>query len=175
MNTPATESSRSTALTEAGIQTPQEETPPKNLAELAAQAEKEIDAFMIKVGYKNPAEFTDEKGWRYFNLGSAQGRVGIVQYENELFLKVEALIMSLPADKELILPLMRELLELNLNLPGEVRIGIIENNVFGGITYPVENLNSDGFAHCIHSVMKLADDVDDLLIKKYGGTTITRR
>ena len=169
-----TEASRSTALTEAGVQTPKKEAPAKNLAEMAEQALKEVDAFMIKVGYKNPAERTDDQGWRYFSLGSAEGRAGIDQIEDELFLRVEAPIISLPADKELILPFMRELLEVNLKLAGEVRIGIIQDKVFGGITYPVENLNSDRFGHCIHSVMKLADDIDDMLIKKYGGTAKTR-
>jgi len=53
---------------------------------------------MKQVGY-NPPDSTDETGWRYFTLGSADGRAGIVQVENNLYLRVEALVMSMPSDK----------------------------------------------------------------------------
>ncbi len=144
--------------------------------ELKAQkqeAEATIDAFMKQVGY-NPPDRTDEAGWRYFTLGTADGRAGIVQVENELFLRVEALVMSMPSDKDLILPLMRELLNINIDLAGPVRLGIKGDNVYTTLLYPVKALQNEQYSAMIHWTMSLADQIDDGMIKKYGGTSKTR-
>ncbi|HEX7567579.1 MAG TPA: hypothetical protein VF355_03345 [Anaerolineaceae bacterium] len=146
---------------------------PEDLKALKLEAETKIDAFMKQVGY-NPPDRTDETGWRYFTLGSADGRAGIVQVENNLYLRVEALVMSMPSDKELILPLMRELLNLNIELSGPVRLGIEGDNVYTSLLYPVKALKDEEYPDMIHWTMNLADQIDEGLIKKYGGTSKTR-
>ncbi len=146
---------------------------PPDLATLKKHAEEMIDAFMVKVGY-NPAERTDEAGWRYFTLGSAEGRAGAIEVDGNIFLRVEALVMPMPADKELILPLMRELLEINMSMSGPSRLGIKEDQVYTAVLYPVKALPDDDYATLIHWTMTLADQLDDGLIKKYGGTSIQR-
>ncbi len=150
-----------------------ESEPGVDLADLKKQADDRIDAFMVKVGY-NPPDRTDEAGWRYFTLGSAEGRAGAIEVEGNIFLRVEALVIPMPSDKELILPLMRELLALNVSLSGPVRLGIKDDQVYAALLYPVKALHDDDYATMIHWTMTLADQMDDGLIKKYGGTTIPR-
>jgi hypothetical protein len=150
-----------------------ESEPPADLAALKKKAEDRIDAFMVKVGY-NPPDRTDEAGWRYFSLGSAEGRAGAIEVEGNIFLRVEALVMPMPSDKELILPLMRELLALNLSLSGPARLGIKDDQVYAALLYPVKALHDDDYATMIHWTMTLSDQLDDGLIKKFGGTTIQR-
>ncbi len=165
--------SRSQSLSAAGVAAPADR-PPVDQKLLKQKAEEQIDNFMRQVGYKNPAERTDEAGWRYFELGSASGRACVSESEGILFLEVEASIIDLPADRDLILPLLRELLEINLMLAGEVRVGLQKQKVMCAITYPVLHLKKDDFSRCIHTVMSLADDLDDRLIPKYAGTTLSR-
>ncbi len=150
-----------------------ESEPGMDLAALKKQAEDRIDAFMVKVGY-NPPDRTDEAGWRYFTLGSAEGRAGAIEVEGSIYLRVEALVMSMPSDKELILPLMREMLALNLSLSGPARLGIKDDQVYAALLYPVKALHDDDYATMIHWTMALADQLDDGLIKKYGGTIVPR-
>lgn len=150
-----------------------ETEPPSDLAALKKHADEIIDAFMVKVGY-NPAERTDETGWRYFTLGSAEGRAGAIEVEGNIYLRVEALVMPMPSDKELILPLMRELLAINMSMSGPARLGIKEDQVYTALLYPVKALADDDYATLIHWTMTLADQLDDGLIKKYGGTSIQR-
>ena len=146
---------------------------PEELKALQIEAEAKIDAFMKQVGY-NPPDRTDETGWRYFTLGSADGRAGIVQMGTELFLRVEAMIMPMPSDKDLILPLMRELLNINIDLSGPTRLGIEGDNIYASLLYPVKALADEDYSNMIHWTMSLADRLDDDLIKKYGGTSKTR-
>jgi hypothetical protein len=172
---PETSSPRSQALAEAGAPPPPTAVSPEKRQEIKQAAETQIDEFMRKVGYSNPAERTDEHGWRYLQLGSAEGRAGIAESDGgDLYLIAEARIMPFPSDKDLILPLMRELLELNMQIAGGLRLGIKDEFVFVAAGRPVIELRSDDVAQCIHTVMSMADKVDNSLIEKYGGTTKRR-
>jgi hypothetical protein len=172
VNTGSTASEQETQTPAAPDQQPAGPTP-EELKAFRAEAEAKIDAFMKQVGY-NPPDRTDETGWRYFTLGSADGRAAIVQMENDLYLRVEALVMGMPSDKDLILPLMRELLNFNIDLSGPTRLGIDGDNVYAALLYPVKALADEDYANMIHWTMSLADRLDDDLIKKYGGTSKTR-
>jgi hypothetical protein len=46
--------------------------------------------------------------------------------------------------------------------------------VFVAVTRRIEELHEDDVALCIHSIMSIADSIDDALIKKYGGTSKKR-
>jgi len=137
--------------------------------------EAQIDAFMRKVGYADPASRTDADGWRYFQRGSAEGRAGVIKIEEDWHLRVESPVFPLPGDKDLLLPLMRELLELNVGIPGSHRVGINDQQVFATVTYPLASLRTGDCAQSIDSVMALADALDDYLVDKYGGTSKQRK
>ncbi len=55
----------------------------EEIEKIRQATEQEVDDFMRRVGYANPAERTDEQGWRWFELGSARGRVGLVASQSD--------------------------------------------------------------------------------------------
>jgi hypothetical protein len=129
------------------------------LKKMRQAAELQIDKFMKKVGYTNPSERTDEEGWRWFNFGSAKGRVGIVESEadGKMYLRAESLVMELPSENDMITPLMRDLLEANMTIAGSARLAINGEGVFVCATIPVAELGADDVPAHIHSVMAIAE------------------
>lgn len=120
--------------------------------------EQQIDDFMKKVGYANPSERTDENGWRWFEYKSARGRAGVVEStsDGQTYLRAESLVMQVPADPNVQLSLMNELLETNMTIPGPARLGIGENMVFVCATTPLAKLGANDVPDNIHSVMEIA-------------------
>ena len=147
---------------------------PSNPGKLKQKAEASIDAFMRKVGYSNLAERIDEDGWRYFELGSAKGRAGVIENKDGILLCVEAPVCCLPSDNELIVALMREILEYNALVAGDAHVGLVDDQVVVRAVNIVEVMHEDDFGRSIHSVMSIADELDDHLIAQYGGTTKSR-
>lgn len=88
------------------------------LASVRKAAEARLDAALRAGGVSNPADVTDEHGWRTIVLNSVRGSIAIVEADETVFLRVIVPVMELPSDQELILPLMRELLERNFNVRG---------------------------------------------------------
>jgi hypothetical protein len=168
-------SSRVEAIREKGIFVPTKDYSLQKLAQLKETAETMIDGFMRKVGIKDPQAQTDENGWRFFTCGSAMGRAGIINVDNDLYLRVESLIMPLPSDKELILPLMRDLLDINAVSIGSTRMAIIGENVVCCAMLAVDELDENRFYGTIHATMTIADNLDDQLTKKYGGTSLKHK
>jgi hypothetical protein len=135
-----------------------------------------IDGFMRAVGIEDPSRLTDKNGWRHLQLESAKGIAGIKESEGELYLHVEALVMSLPSDRELIQALMREALELNCTLPGACSLGIRGTELVACATENMRSLSSPNeYGNLINMVMVLANTIDGGLNQKYGGTTRTRK
>lgn len=120
--------------------------------------EQQIDDFMKQVGYANPSERTDENGWRWFEYKSARGRAAVVDSpsDGQTYLRAESLVMQVPADPNLQLQLMHELLETNMTIPGPARLGIGENMVFVCATTPLTKLTADDVPDSIHSVMEIS-------------------
>lgn len=136
------------------------------------QTDESIKAFLISVGVMETE--VDQEGWRHIRLGSASGRVGVIEWHNEIYLQVEAYVMDMPSDRDLIVPLMRELLELNYMKLIPARAAILGDTVFVTLTWPASVLDEGGVADCIHAGMSIADEIDDGLINKYGGTVRIR-
>jgi hypothetical protein len=132
---------------------------PAKLKRLRHATELQIDEFMKRVGYTNPSERTDDHGWRWFEFGSAKGRAGVVESDSdgEMYLRAESLVMELPSDQGMILPLMRELLEANMTIAGSARLAINGEGVFVCATIPVVELAGDDVPTHIHSVMAIAE------------------
>jgi hypothetical protein len=138
-------------------------------------AEAAIDNFMREVGISDPPEFTDEDGFRELTYGSAQGLAFVDEEDKTLYLHAEAFVMKLPSDQELIVPLFRELLEMNLTMPGAARFAIRRDAVVIVATEEVGVLrDDDDYARQIHTVMTCADAIDSDLVKRFGGTTRRR-
>lgn len=144
-------------------------------AELKRALQAQIDSFLIGAGITDPEVLTDEQGVRHFMVGSAQGRAWAGQAGDEVRLFVEALLLPLPSDGELILPLLRELLEFNHGLPGSAHIGIRDEHVWVSWNRRVEETRPEDVAAAFAEVMGLADSIDDPLLSKYAGTVKGRR
>lgn len=153
---------------------PPERPSPAQLAKLKAAAEAMVDGFLVECGLEDPASLTDDAGRRHFVFGSARCRAAVVEEEGELYLHADALVMELPSDKDLIVPLMRELLELNLRLRGAVRVGISGELVIAMASRPVLELQVEEFSSSLFNVIAVADNIDDALQAKYSGTTKQR-
>jgi hypothetical protein len=134
-----------------------------------------IDNFMRQVGISDPAQFTDEDGLRQLTYGSAQGLAFIEEEDKILYLHAEAFVMRLPSDQDLILPLYRELLEMNLTMPGHSRFALRQDAVVVVALEEVGLLrDDDDYERQIHTVVAFADAVDSNLAKRFGGTTRKR-
>jgi hypothetical protein len=137
--------------------------------------EHQIEEFMKAVGIEDPSRLTDQHGWRHLQLESAAGIAGIKESEDELYLHVEADVIPLPSDRDLIQALMREALEFNVGLPGGSKLGIRGTQVVVSATESMRGLSSAAeYGQLIHRVMALANAIDDDLKQKYGGTTRKR-
>jgi hypothetical protein len=161
--------------TAAAVPTASEPASPADAKAIRRAVERQIDEFLKSVGSPDPAAVTDEHGWRHLEFGSVLGRVGVVELKDgALFLRAESRIMPLPSDGDLLVPLMRELLELNFGMPVSGRIGIGGEAVWAEVMLDLSTVRPDAAAWCIQNVMSLADNVDDALKEKYGGTSKTR-
>jgi len=142
---------------------------------LKVAAEAMIDAFMRGVKL-DPEELTDENGWRHLHLDSASGFACVNEADGELYLHAEALVMELPSDGDVLQALMREALQLNLNVAGTCRLGIRGKALICAATEDLRLVGStDDFARLIHTVMGLANAIDDEYQKKFSRSTRTRK
>jgi hypothetical protein len=143
--------------------------------EVTAIAEHMIDEFMRAVGYEDPESRTDDNGFRHLQLESAEGVAGIKASEEELYLHVEAFVMPIPSDKDLIQAMMRAALEFNCTVPGACRLGIRGTMLVASATLNLRTLGSpQEYGDIIHKVMALANAIDDDFKEKFGGTTRKR-
>lgn len=144
-------------------------------ARLKRGVDRQIERHLKALGVPRPDGVKETDGWHFIVLGSAPGRVGVVESGGDLYLHAEALIMDkLPSDQDLMLPLMRELLEMNATLPDAVRLVIANDCVLTMVTRRVASLSDAEVASSIDSVMALADGLDDGFKVKYGGTSRQR-
>lgn len=148
---------------------------PGKPSKASRNAHKAIEQHLRKWGLP-PELATDRDGWHYMMVGSAKGRVGIVEIDEESFLHAEGVVMSrLPSDRDLIVPLMRELLEKNMVLPESAKFAIVNDAVMVVITRPLQDLSPDQIGRAIMAVMSVADSLDDSFLAKYGGTSKERK
>lgn len=143
-------------------------------AKSSQSAHRTIERHLRKWGLPEQS-VAERDGWHYVRVGSANGRVGVIEVKGGSFLHAEAVLMPrLPSDRDLIVPLMRELLEQNVLLPEAAKFGIVNDSVLVVITRPLQDLSPDQIGRAISAVMGVADSLDDGFLKKYGGTSKRR-
>jgi hypothetical protein len=147
---------------------PAEEAGSQEQEQMRRATELQIDEFMKTVGCGDPTERTDEDGWRWFRFRSAEGRAAVVPSAGEWYLRVEALVMPLPADRDALFALMQELLSINLNMAGYARLGIGNGVVFVTATAPVASLGASDVPVIVSASMSMADGLGGELSQRYG-------
>ena len=141
---------------------------------LKTHAENQIDDFLRQVGIKDPSECTSPQGWRELQYDSAEGFAFVQDEDGNVTFRVIAQIMPLPSDKELIVPLMRDLLEYNSLLLGASRFSIDGGSVYASAGQLVESIKDEAYADYINGVLIMAHTFTDDLMKWYGGTSRKR-
>lgn len=132
-----------------------------------------LDSFMKQAGF--PKEARSKEGRWIIGYGSVRGAVEIIDMDGDPALRANAAVIPIPSDTELILPLFRELLLLNDSLPGSARLSLRGGKIWVQATRAIKEIKPGDCPRIIHEVMSLADDLDEELIKKYGGTTRVRK
>jgi len=135
-----------------------------------------IESYLTAKGVPRPVKVHEDDGWHFLILGSARGRVGFVEEAGDLYLHVDALLLDkLPSDQDLMLALMRELLELNASLPDAIRLVIANEMVFVMASRRLTDLSKSEVQESIESVMAIADALDNTFIEKYARTSRQRK
>ncbi|MBU0495440.1 MAG: YbjN domain-containing protein [Chloroflexi bacterium] len=112
----------------------------------------------------DPRKSTDPYGWRRLSLGSADGLVGIVEWQpDEYYLVVVAPLLELPTDPEPPADFYRLLLALNHDGTFAARFSIHDNVVHVGLARPIRGLVEEEVDDAIRAVMVVADSYDEWL------------
>ena len=112
----------------------------------------------------DPREATDAYGWRYLTLGSAQGSVGVVEWQpGEYHLVVRAAVLRLPPMDEQLCDFYRWLLELNHDGTLSARFSVHDDIVGVSLSRPIRGLDEIEVHDAIRAVMVVADSYDDWL------------
>ncbi len=102
-----------------------------------------IDRVFMSYGL-DPMQLTDHYGWLHLALGSAEGVVGVVEWQpGEFYLVVLAPILEVPSDPEALASLYKALLELNHDGTLGARFSIHDDVVYVGLIRPVRGLGEE--------------------------------
>ena len=150
-------------------------TSPGERDELRERCGRAIYEGMRRLGVPDPSLLEDENGFLHFPQGTIQCTLGMVALDDgDLFL-VYAPIMDLPSDRDLILPLYRLLLELNNQFElSTAKFGLHGATVFLSAMRPLVGLDAVEVMEMVRWVSRLADDMDERLLREFGGTSKRR-
>jgi hypothetical protein len=127
------------------------------------QARALIDRVFRSYGL-DPKKATDEHGWHYLRLGSAQGAVGIIEMEpGEHHLVVRSAVLRLPPEDRHLAEFYRLLLELNHEGTRSTRFSVHEGVVGVSLSRPLRSLDEVEVDDAIRTVMVVADIYDEWL------------
>ncbi len=146
----------------------------KAIDRLRRTMERDLDRFIAKAVGDKPSEFTDEAGWRNLTVYGRETRASVDEFEGQMFLRVESAVMPLPADRDLVLPLMREALEFNNGVPGYARLATLGRVLLAIVCLPATHISRHDIESCLDDAGILASVAADRLIRRYGGTTQKR-
>lgn len=138
--------------------------PSFRLETYAAAVEQNLQAVGIDV-VNSRMNLEEGFGWA-FRRGSAAIEVYITHQDNIGYLQVLSPIMHLPSSG--LLPLYRRLLELNLQLTS-ASLGLYLDVVYVFSERPLDGLDSVETNTLITQVAHYADELDDKLVKEFGG------
>ena len=141
---------------------------------LRLHAEALIEQYLRVAGFKEPSDLKDG-GAYHLDTGEVEGFATVRTLEGDLVYTVAAEVLPLPSDQDLVVPLMRELLEINSWARGPVRLAIVGDSVWAGISDLVELMPDDDFGRYISATLGLAEGLAGDLKKKYGKTSRKRK
>jgi hypothetical protein len=139
-----------------------------DLARTQAKLEADLDEFLAAAHEADPSEFTDEDGWRYFTLGDTEARICVGQVEHDVCVRVESPVITVPAEQDVQIRLLREALEYNAAAPGHSRIGISNNLLVAVAMQPASNIGEGGLAALMEDTVVMAAVASERFMKAHG-------
>lgn len=106
--------------------------------------EAELNDFLIGAGVKDPERLGDRRGGRYLPFEKTPAYACVEELEGELYLRVEAKVMDVPADRDAQFALMKELLEVNTTVAGVLRLGVDDGLVIAAGAESLRALREPG-------------------------------
>ena len=141
---------------------------------LRAHALSQVADYLRDNGFDNPEEFRTRDGYR-FEFDELSIFAGVRTEGSDVVYLVGAEVMPMPSDADLVVPLMRELLEMNAMARGPARFCVDGDTVWVVVLDLVELMPDADFGRCIDAVLAWASQSHETLRKKYHRTTRKRR
>jgi hypothetical protein len=141
---------------------------------LRRHAVEQVEAYLREQGFDNPADLRTRRGYS-IEVDEMTVVVGFEPDGRDLVYLVGAEVMALPSDPDLVVPMLRELLELNAAARGPARLAVEGDAVWVVAVDLVALMPDADFGRCIDAVVAWASLASSLLRKKYQRTTRRRR
>jgi len=125
-------------------------------------------------GFEHPEELRTANGYQ-FDADDFTVFAGVQADGDELVYLVGTQVMTLPSDGDLVVPLMRELLEINAKALGPARAAIQDDSVWAVVVDFADLLPDPDFGRAIDAVVGWANQLAKQLPRKYDRTTRKRR
>ncbi len=128
-----------------------------------------VETILKAIGIERPEDVRVpiEEGYSWsFKRGSAVIEIYLAEENDNGYLQLLAPIMHLPLHG--ILPLYRHLLELNLQLTNAA-LGVHKDVVYVFYERPLDGLDPGEASTIISTIAHYADELDDKLVKEFGG------
>lgn len=160
-------------MTNLTSETTTETTVPDNFVDTTSTHHEVIETVISSLAENESAMvYHDDQGhlWK-FQYGSVEVYVQLTGETDEDLLTVWAAVLQLPAQDE---PgLMRKLLEMNWEETLETCFGIMNDKVVVLAQRTVADLSPEEISRAVTLVATIADDNDELLREKFGGSSIS--
>jgi hypothetical protein len=141
---------------------------------LRTHALSQVADYLRDNGFDNPEEHRTRDGYRV-EFEELSVFAGVRTEGNDVAYLVGAEVMQMPSDADLVVPLMRELLEMNAMARGPARFCVDGDSVWVVVLDLVELMPDADFGRCIDAVLAWAGQSQEMLRKKYHRTTRKRR
>lgn len=141
---------------------------------LRAHALAQVADYLRASGFDDPDALKTRAGYQ-FDFHELTIFAGVRAEGRDLVYLVGTEVMTLPSDADLVVPLMRELLEMNARARGPVRFAIDGDSIWVVAVDVVDLLPDADYGRSIDAVIAWADQARRLLRKKYHRTTRKRR
>lgn len=141
---------------------------------LRAHALSQVADYLRDNGFDDPDEFKTRDGYR-FEFEEFPVFAGVRTEGSDIVYLVGAEVMPMPSDADLVVPLMRELLEMNAMARGPARFCVDGDTVWVVVLDLVELMPDADFGRYVDAVMAWASQSHETLRKKYHRTTRKRR
>lgn len=141
---------------------------------LRAHVLSQVTEYLRESGFERPEQLKTTNGYQ-FDVDGLTVFAGVRSEGRDLVYLVGTEVMALPSDADLVVPLMRELLEINARARGPARVAIDGDSVWVVAVDLADLMPDADFGRSIDAVLAWADQLQKRLPKKYHRTTRQRR